>query len=134
MSETTLTVEPWVYRKTADNEWQYQAYSGDWLDVPSVPHHKTLDALATAERELDAIRKFARKVIFPALHDGLDIDGGDVQDWAVGAGLLAPHEVTEACDPDACRCAEWGFPSTCYRPTPLLLGHALPGDTAQEGR
>lgn len=48
-----------------------------------------------------------------------DWDGGDIQQAMEDAGLLAPREVTEACNPESCRCAEYGFPTTCFRITPL---------------
>lgn len=50
-----------------------------------------------------------------------DWDGGDLEETALACGLLAAHEVTEPCDPEACRCAEYGLPTTCYRLTEL--GH-----------
>jgi hypothetical protein len=57
---------------------------------------------------------FARKVVECGL-EGNDADGGDIQEWAVQAGLLIPTTVTEECNPDNCSCAEGGFPTTCYR-------------------
>ena len=46
---------------------------------------------------------------------GCDVDGGDVQDWALAAGLLEEREVKEACSPEDCICAEVSdFPTTCY--------------------
>ena len=44
-----------------------------------------------------------------------DIDGGWAQDAAEKCGVIEPHEVTEPCRPEGCRCAEYGFPCTCYR-------------------
>lgn len=72
---------------------------------------------ATAQGKL---RSFAQKVV-DAHRDG-DVDMGDVQDWALDAGLLERIEVTEPCG-DRCACAEEGdFPLTCLRSTALLLG------------
>jgi hypothetical protein len=71
----------------------------------------------TREQLLD----FARKVLEAAI-EGLDVDGGDVQDWAVSAGLLTAVVVTQECDPDDCACAEYGLPTTCYRFCDALRG------------
>lgn len=68
----------------------------------------------------EALLKFASKVVEQCL-DGCDVDGGDVQDWAVEAGLLIPTEVNDACG-EYCSCAEWGFPTTCYKYCEALNG------------
>ena len=72
------------------------------------------------EREVAELRKFAQ-LIMQAWQDG-GIDGGDLQDIAIGCGLLKPTEMTEPCG-EVCICAEVDdFPATCYRATTLLTG------------
>lgn len=44
-----------------------------------------------------------------------DVDGGELQDKATELGILVTKEATEPCC-ESCRCAEYGFPTTCYRP------------------
>lgn len=79
------------------------------------------DLLAETARRLtgerDTLATFARKVIESSSFRGCDADGGDVQEWAVEAGILRPVVVMQACreDSDGCACAEFGFPTTCYR-------------------
>jgi hypothetical protein len=43
-----------------------------------------------------------------------DVDGGELQDKATELGILIAHEVSEPCC-ESCNCAEYGFPTTCYR-------------------
>jgi hypothetical protein len=72
-------------------------------------------AATEAHPSRDALLVFSRKVIKAAI-EGMDVDGGDVQDWAIEAGLLVATEMTAPCDPDHCPCEERGdFPQTCYR-------------------
>ena len=49
-----------------------------------------------------------------------DVDGGDLQDWMVEAGVLAPTRMQAPCG-EWCRCDQIGadFPATCYRVTEL---------------
>ena len=67
--------------------------------------------------ERDALRAFAKAVMQSWPHG--DVDGGELQDAAVSAGLLAGWYVIESCG-EGCGCED--FPTTCYRPTPLLTG------------
>jgi hypothetical protein len=48
-----------------------------------------------------------------------DLDGGTIQEWLTTCGFLKEVEVTEPCDPENCICAEFGFPTICYRRTDL---------------
>lgn len=64
--------------------------------------------------DIDRLRAFANDII-----DEYQLDVEGVQDIAVKHGLLAAVNVTEPCGPD-CRCAEYGFPTECYRKTALL--------------
>ena len=67
--------------------------------------------------ELAALRKFAQAVM-QSWPDG-DVDGGELQDAAVSAGLLAGWHVIKSCG-EGCQCEY--FPAICYRHTPLLTG------------
>ena len=75
----------------------------------------------TLERELSVAREaaaFAGLVLAESRDSLADLDGGWIQDTAVACGMLEAVEVTEACNPDNCMCAECGdFPATCYRYT-----------------
>jgi hypothetical protein len=74
---------------------------------------------AAMAREQRALLRFAARII-DETREGTEPDGGDVQDWAVEAGLLVPTPVTEACG-EECACAAWDdFPQTCYRDSPAL--------------
>ena len=83
-------------------------------DEPTRQLWDEIDRL-TAER--DALRKFAKAVMQSWPHG--DVDGGELQDAAVSAGLLAGWYVIESCG-EGCQCED--FPATCYRHTPLLTG------------
>lgn len=70
-----------------------------------------------AERKLI---RFAAAVIDQAQNDGHpgDVDGGWLQDKAEELGVLVAVPVNEPCvDVEAgnCVCAEYGFPTSCYR-------------------
>jgi hypothetical protein len=74
---------------------------------------------AAREEASCGLRSFAQKVV-RASQEGYDVYGGDIQEWAVEQGLLAPVKVVEPCGED-CACAEWDdFPQTCYRFTAAL--------------
>lgn len=69
---------------------------------------------------------FAAAIVRPLMRGDIhSLDGFDLQDMAVKAGLLAPVEVLEPCGGE-CACAQFGadFPTTCYRLTEA--GKALP--------
>lgn len=67
-----------------------------------------------------ALRAFANDVI--AEHVQFD---PAIQELAEQHGLLAQVTVTESCG-DNCECAEFGFPTECYRKTAILM----PADSA----
>lgn len=77
-----------------------------------------------AETEVEQLRGFARRVMEVWPHG--DLDGGELQEVAVAAGLLRPEERCTPCG-ENCGCAEFyaadeisdGF--TCYRRVPWLL-------------
>lgn len=76
--------------------------------------------LAAKAGEVEALRGFAQRVMESWPHG--DVDGGDLQEAAYAAGLLAPITATEPCG-ESCSCAEWGeWPIECYRKTDLLKG------------
>ena len=63
---------------------------------------------------------FARflKAVMESARDssGCDVDGGWVQDYATDTGILVAVPVTEPCgEGENCVCAEYGFPTECYR-------------------
>lgn len=72
--------------------------------------------------EARSVRAFAGSVLRSArTYLGSDVDGADVQDWAIKFGLLEEVEVTEPCG-ENCGCAfESTFPTTCVRPSSLGL-------------
>ena len=73
--------------------------------------------------DLKKLRGFAQAVM-EAWPDG-DVDGSDLQDFAITWGLLEPVKVDAPCE-ENCFCAEYyhldEFPVTCYRRTKLLEG------------
>lgn len=72
---------------------------------------------AALEADKDHLARLAGKLL-EQLGDGGVPDGGEMQELLVEAGVIAPVEVTESCG-ENCNCAEWDFPTTCYRKTPL---------------
>lgn len=73
---------------------------------------------AQNEQDIEALRGFAHDIIEFWPHGSLS--GGDLQDFAIKHGILAPTEVTESCG-EFCECSEYGgFPTTCYRKPELL--------------
>jgi len=73
--------------------------------------------LADCQREIERLRKFVGRVLGEARQYMSDIDGGDVQAWAVECGLLEEWTPTEPCG-EQCECAEVAdFPTQCYRLT-----------------
>ena len=104
-----LTVEREALRKTLDG-WLHANGPNGWITVLRLQLDKIAD-------ERDALRKFAQAVMQSWPHG--DVDGGELQDAAVSAGLLAGWYVIESCG-EGCGCED--FPTTCYRPTPLLTG------------
>ena len=78
-------------------------------DPPMEPEH------------FDGLLRFAGEALTDVrLREIGDWDGATIQDAMLSCGLIEPREMTAACDPDVCRCAEYGdFPQTCLRITPL---------------
>lgn len=64
---------------------------------------------------------FALELIDGAWKGG-SFDGGDIQEAGVRHGLLVVEQRKESCG-EHCDCAEYGFPSECYRLTPALAAH-----------
>ncbi len=88
-----------------------------------------LRTIATLRAERERLLAFAHRCIEVA-REGSDVDGGDVQAWAIEAQLLVPEQRTTHCG-EACRCAEFtdeGAPFTCYRDA----GEAPASTTTQE--
>lgn len=81
--------------------------------------------------EIERLRKFAGRALGEARQFMSDVDGGDVQAWAVECGLLEEWTPTEPCG-EQCECAEVAdFPTQCFRLTET--GKAAL-DTAKEQR
>lgn len=53
-------------------------------------------------------------------YEGGSFDAGEIQDMAVKHGLLHIEEREEPCRSEGCACAEYGFPSECYRHTEVM--------------
>jgi hypothetical protein len=76
-----------------------------------------------AQCEVERLRAFASDVM-TAWPIG-DVDGSELQEYAVRRGLLTPVERTEPCG-DGCSCAEyyatddWPEGITCYRRPPWM--------------
>ncbi len=62
---------------------------------------------------------FANELISGALQGG-DFSGADIQELAVKHGLLREERREEPCRDEGCACAEYGFPTECYRKTAAL--------------
>lgn len=75
------------------------------------------------KKDSERLRAFAQEAVNALPEFGLD--GGELQDLAVKHRLLKPEERTEPCCEEACICAEYGFPTTCYRKTELLKGDVM---------
>ena len=93
---------------------------GDWklIAACSPPNIAAILAHVEAqEAEIKRLRKFVGCVLGEARQYMSDIDGGDVQAWAVECGLLEEWTATEPCG-EQCECAEVAdFPTRCYRLT-----------------
>ena len=69
--------------------------------------------------DLDKLRAFAQAVMKSW---GCEIDAPELQELAEQHGLMVACPVDAPCHEDGCACAEVGFPTYCYRKTPLLTG------------
>ena len=102
--------------RTDDNT--FSTYDGFSTKAPVIRVVRR-EVCAEIESECEKLRAFANEIM-DCWPDG-DVDGGFLQEVAIEHGLLAPHEVTEPCNPDGCQCAEYGdFPQICYRRTSIL--------------
>lgn len=71
-----------------------------------------------ADVSLTPLEKLAIEVLDASRENFTDVDGGWLQDKAESLGILKPIPVTVPCDVEGyCACAEYGFPSECYRYT-----------------
>lgn len=69
---------------------------------------------------LKNLREFANSMIGICFEGG-NADGGQIQEYGVSHGLLKPETRSERCE-GVCACAEYGFPTECFRRTPALTG------------
>lgn len=68
--------------------------------------------------DMTALEKFGLAVLEEHRNEITDLDGGWIQDKAIGFGLLKGVDVEEACSAEWCKCAEYGdFPQECLRET-----------------
>lgn len=75
--------------------------------------------------EVRQLRRFAGLVFRAHRNDGYpgDVDGSEIQQWALECGLVAERQMTEPCS-EHCTCAEvCDWPITCYFNT--ALGNAV---------
>lgn len=72
-----------------------------------------LYAAQPAAQDVSGLAAFAIDLIDGALQGG-NFDGGEIQALGVKHGLLQVEHRTESCG-EHCACAEFGFPSECYR-------------------
>ena len=91
---------------------------------------------ADAEPTPDAWETFGRWILEQTRSENLgnDLHGGKEQDRLIELGILVGREVTEACDPETCQCAEYGLPTTCYTVAPLYVRGGAPasGETKSD--
>lgn len=89
---------------------------------PDALCHEAADRLDELEAEVAALRKFTGLVLGEHRMNMADVDGFDVQEWAVACGLLEIVEVHEPCGDD-CECVEYhgidSFPVECLRNSPI---------------
>jgi len=60
-------------------------------------------------------KRFCNESIMVAW-EGNGMDGGEIQDLAISCHLLSEEPVTEPCC-EVCICAEFGFPTNCFKKT-----------------
>lgn len=71
--------------------------------------------------EVAGLRAFVGNVLGTHREHGCcDIDGSDVQDWALAAGLLHEIEVSESCGAEDCACMEYYGEITPQNPAKCL--------------
>lgn len=91
------------------------------LDIEGAPHHYTRDEEVDALRaELEVLRTFSNEMLGVAFEGG-SLDGANVQDIGVRCGVLTVHEVEVRCG-EILACAEYDFPTECYRKTSVTQG------------
>ncbi len=79
----------------------------DWLEVESLVEQQAA--------RIEALSEFA-DIVIAASFDGIDLEGGEIQQIGTHTELLQEITAKESCG-DHCGCAEHGFPLTCYRKT-----------------
>lgn len=71
--------------------------------------------LEQLQAEVERLRLFSGRILNASREHMTDVDGGDVEAFALETGLMEPFRATESCG-DWCGCAG-NFPATCYRYT-----------------
>lgn len=78
---------------------------------------RAVDREMALRAENERLMRFAARVLHASREFMTDVDGADIQEFGIDAGLLEPFKVDEPCG-EACECAVgYDFPTTCYRYT-----------------
>lgn len=85
-----------------------------------------------SETPLSPLERLAIEVLDASRENMTDVDGGWLQDKATDLGILVETRVTEACNEEFCACAEYGFPSECYRYTDAVQARRVQFHNEQE--
>ncbi len=72
-----------------NTEWQEQI-AGHCIEIAELN-----EQLAAEKEKNKRLREFARPVIRQYCWNMLELDGGDIQEWAEKLGLIVPHTATE---------------------------------------
>ena len=84
-------------------------------------HIQEIQRLADVQEAHDKLARFGAAVLKACRIPEIgDLDGGDLQDMALKAGVLETRTVTEPCG-EGCTCADYdGFPLDChFMPDPV---------------
>jgi len=98
------------------------------------------DAALQRAKEAETLALFGLACLDEARRELGDLDGGWIEDTGRTMGVLTAVEVTERCTADegACRCEEYGFPTTCVRDSEAVKAYRAarpvpPGEGAPGG-
>ena len=113
---------------------------GDTYDG-AVRMREERDASLQRATEAETLALFGLACLDEARRELGDLDGGWIEDTGRTMGVLTAVEVTERCTADegACRCEEYGFPTTCVRDSEAVKAYRAarpvpPGEGGQDDR